>query len=186
MLTISHKAAISVLTGALVIVSGAAVTTTSSERLPQVVPGNASSTASKPFLQTVMMRFIRANSLEDSRKVRARLPDMNRRERAVAGLGTLAPNLIVIPCLLKTQSPYLRRTYGYTAIGTKAGVSCQMLVDRIELETWMEHQRFGFWIPPHRGSSRGQPRPGGLSRQTFGLSARAVNPRIGERSVLPK
>ena len=76
---------------------------------------------------------------------------MNRRERATAGLGTLAPNVIVIPCLLKTQSPYLRRTYGYKAIGTKASVDCQMLVDRIEMETWMEHERFGIWLPPHRG-----------------------------------
>lgn len=101
--------------------------------------------------QRSFARFVRAETLEDSRLIRSRLPALSRSERMKLGLGQLAPNQIVIPCSLQTENVYLRRFYQYKAVGTKAKVRCQMLVDRIELETWIEHEWLAFWLPAHRG-----------------------------------
>lgn len=114
-------------------------------------PPSVETSANVTPKQRSFARFVRAETLEGSRLIRSRLPALSRTERMMLGVGQLAPNRIIIPCMLQTENTYLRRYYKYKAVGTKAKVTCRMLVDRIELETWMEREWLAFWLPAHRG-----------------------------------
>lgn len=50
---------------------------------------------------------------------------------------------MVAPCVLKLQNIYLRQSFGYGGVGTKATTTCSVSVSSISHETFI--QKSGFW-----------------------------------------